>query len=217
MWVLFILSEMTLSANKVRENLNRRKKEVKENMANENANVGTENNAIENQQENNTPTVEELMEQLKQANADRDKYKSANDKLSKEAAENKRALRAKQTAEEQEAEAKAEAERATQEELENLRKELNHNKAVNAYKSIPDDKMVESLIDAVSDADHNAIATIMEKYATAKVKEAQAEWLKSRPQVNAGQYSSMTKEQIMAIPDRSERMRAIAQNQNLFN
>lgn len=185
-------------------------------MANENANLGVENSAIENQQENNTPTVEELMEQLKQANADRDKYKSANDKLSKEAAENKRALRAKQTAEEQEAEAKAEAEREVQEELENLRKELNHNKAVNAYKSVSDEKMVENLIDAVSDADHNAIANIMEKYATAKVKEAQAEWLKSRPQVNAGQYSSMTKEQIMAISDRSERMKAIAQNQNLF-
>lgn len=182
-------------------------------MANENANVGTENNAIENQQENNTPTVEELMEQLKQANADRDKYKSANDKLSKEAAENKRALRAKQTAEEQ----KAEAERATQEELENLRKELNHNRAVNAYKSISDEKMVESLIDAVSDADHNAIANIMEQYAETRIKEKQAEWLKSRPQVNVGQYSSMSKEQIMAIQDRSERMRAIAQNQHLFN
>lgn len=205
-----------IKAQMWRETHKNSQKERGKNMANENANVGTENNAIENQQKNNTPTVEELMEQLKQANADRDKYKSANDKLSKEAAENKRALRAKQTAEEQEAEAKAEAERETQEELENLRKELNHNKAVNAYKSIPDDKMVESLIDAVSDADHNAIANIMEKYATAKVKEAQAEWLKSRPQVNAGQYSSMTKEQIMAIPDRNERMRAIAQNQNLF-
>lgn len=180
-------------------------------MANENANVGTENSATENQQnvnqqENNTPTVEELMEQLKQANADRDKYKSANDKLSKEAAENKRALRAKQTAEEQEAEAKAEAERATQEELENLRKELNHNRAVNAYKSIPDDKMVESLIDAVSDADHNAIANIMEKYATAKVKEAQAEWLKSRPPVNAGGNGALTKEQFnnMSLQEKSK-------------
>lgn len=165
----------------------------------------------------NKPSVEELMEQLKQANADRERYKLANDKLSKEAAERKRQLRAKQTEEEQEAEAKAEAERATQEELESLRKELNHNKAVNAYKAVSDEKMVETLIEAVSDADHNAIANIMEKYANAKVKEAQAEWLKSRPQANAGQYSSMTKEQIMAIPDRSERMRAIAQNQNLFN
>lgn len=180
-------------------------------------------NTVATEQETNTtvadnkPSVEELMEQLKQANADRERYKLANDKLSKEAAERKRQLRAKQTEEEQEAEAKAEAERATQEELENLRKELNHNKAVNAYKAVPDEKMVETLIEAVSDADHNAIANIMEKYASAKVKEAQAEWLKSRPQANAGQYSSMTKEQIMAISDRSERMKAIAQNQNLFN
>ena len=50
----------------------------------------------------------------------------------------------------------------------------------------------------------------------AAVKAAQAEWLDSRPQANAGAYSSMTREQIMAIPDRQERLRAIAQNQNLF-
>lgn len=179
--------------------------------------VKTETEKTGAEQEADTPTVEELLGQLKQANADRDKYKSANDKLSKEAAENKRALRAKQTAEEQEAEAKAEEERKTQEELENLRKELNHNKAVNAYKEISDENMVENLIEAVSDADHTAIANIMNKFATAKVKEAQTEWLKSRPEANRGKYSSMTKEQIMEIPDRSERMRAIAQNQSLFN
>lgn len=173
--------------------------------------IGTEKN------DGNTPTVEELMAQLAQANADRDKYKSANDKLSKSEAEMKRQLRAKLTAEEQEAEAKAEAEKATQAELETLRKELNHNKAVNAYKSISNDKTVENLIEAISEADHNAIALIIENEKKAAVKEAQTEWLKSRPQVNVGQYSSMTKEQIMAIPDRSERMRAIAQNQNLFN
>lgn len=179
-------------------------------MGNESAN-NVENNATENQQEvnrqeNNTPTIEELMEQLKQANADRDKYKSANDKLSKEAAESKRALRAKQTAEEQEAEAKAEAEKATQEELENLRKELNHNKAVNAYKSISDDKMVENLIEAVSDDDHNAIANIMERYAETRIKEKQAEWLKSRPPVNMGGNGALTKEQFnkMSLEEKSK-------------
>lgn len=166
-------------------------------MANENANLENENQNQQNakQQENNTPTVEELMAQLAQANADRDKYKSANDKLSRSEAEMKRQLRAKLTAEEQEAEAKAEAERAAKEELENLRKELNHNKAVNAYRAISDEKMIESLIDAVSDSDHIAIANVMEKYATAKVKEAQAEWLKSRPQLNMGGNGSITKEQ----------------------
>ena len=97
-----------------------------------------------------------------------------------------------------------------------MRKELNHIKAVNAYKAVADEKMVESLIDAVSDAYHNAIAGIMEKYASAKVKEAQTEWLKSRPQANTGQYSSMTAEQIMAIKDSDERLRAIAMNPQAF-
>ena len=163
-----------------------------------------------------TPTVEELMAQLAQANADRDKYKNANDKLSKEAAETKRQLRAKQTAEEQEAEAKAEAQRLADEERESMRKELNHIKAVNAYKAIAEEKEVEKLIDAVSDADHNAIAQIIENQCKKAVAEAEAKWLKDRPRVNNGMYSSMTKEQIMAIDDRNERQKAIAMNQHLF-
>ena len=162
------------------------------------------------------PNVDELMAQIAQLTSDRDKYKSANDKLSKESADYKRQLRAKLSAEEQQAEEQAEAQRLADEERESMRKELNHIKAVNAYKSISDEKMVESLIDAVSDADHNAIANIMEKYASAKVKEAQTEWLKSRPQANTGQYSSMTAEQIMAIKDADERLKAIAMNQQVF-
>ena len=168
-------------------------------------------------QDNNTPSVEELMAQLAAERAEKEKYKSASDKASSEAAKYKKELRSKQTAEEQEAEAKAEADKLRDEELENLRKELNHNKAVSAYKAIQNEKVVETLIEAVSDNDHNAIAAIIENEKKAAVKVAQAEWLDSRPQANAGAYSSMTREQIMAIPDRQERLRAIAQNQNLFN
>ncbi len=161
-------------------------------------------------------SVEELKAQLAAAKADADKYKSANDKLSKESADYKRQLRAKQTAEEQEADARAEAERVRNEEFEAMKKELNHNKAVAAYKSISDEKAVEKLIDAVSDADHNAIATIIENECKKAVAAAEAQWLKDRPRVQHGQYSSMTKEQIMAIPDRAERQRAIASNLDLF-
>ena len=168
-------------------------------------------------QANNTPSIEELMAQLANERAEKEKYKNASDKASSEAAKYKKELRSKQTAEEQEAEAKAEADRLRDEELESLRKELNHNKAVSAYKTITDEKVVETLIDAVSESDHNTIAAIIENQKKAAVKEAQAEWLKSRPQANAGAYSSMTKEQIMAIPDRNERIRAIAQNQHLFS
>lgn len=187
-------------------------------MADEIRNNETETNEVVKGDANieNAPNVDELMAQIAQLTSDRDKYKSANDKLSKSEAEMKRQLRAKLSAEEQQAEEMAEAQRLRDEEFEAMKAELNHNKAVNAYKVISDEKMVESLIEAVSDADHNAIATIMEKYANAKVKEAQAEWLKSRPQVNTGNYSSMSKEQIMAIVDRDERMKAIAQNQHLF-
>lgn len=167
--------------------------------------------------ENNVPTVEELMAQLATERAEKEKYKSASDKASSEAAKYKKELRSKQTAEEQEAEAKAEADKLRDEELESLRKELNHNKAVSAYKAIQNEKVVETLIEAVSESDHNAIAAIIESEKKAAVKAAQAEWLDSRPQANAGAYSSMTKEQIMAIPDRNERIRAIAQNQHLFS
>lgn len=191
-------------------------------MADEIKSTVTESNATENQQTSskqldNTPTVDELMAQIASEKARADKNKLELDKALKENSTVKKALREKQTAEEQEAEAKAEAQRIADEERESMRKELNHIKAVNAYKGITDEKAVESLIDAVSDADHNAIATIIENEKKKAVAEAEAKWLKDRPRVQHGQYSSMTKEQIMAIPDRNERMRAIALNQDLFN
>lgn len=193
-------------------------------MTNESVTTGTETTATENQQTNqqtttqetNSPTVEQLMAQLATAKADAEKYKTANDKLSKESADYKRQLRAKLSAEEQEAEAQKEAQRLADEERESLKKELNHIKAEKAYKTISDEKVVESLIDAVSDADHNAIAQIIENEKKKAVAEAESKWLKDRPRVNHGQYSNMTREQILAIPDRNEKLKAIAQNQHLF-
>ena len=161
------------------------------------------------------PTVEELMAQLAAERAEKEKYKTANDKLSKEAATTKRQLRAKQTAEEQEAEAQAEAQRLAEEEREQLRKENNRFKAMAAYKSF-DEKTVDKWLEAVSEADHVTLASMIEAEKQKAVKEAQAEWMKSRPPVNTGQYSSMTREQIMAIEDRAERRKAMAQNMDLF-
>ncbi len=186
-------------------------------MANEiNNNVAETTNTTETVAENNAPTTDELMAQIAQLTADRDKYKSANDKLSKSEADMKRQLRAKLSEEERLTAEQAEAQRIRDEEFEAIKAENNRMKAQGAYKSISSDKVVESLIDAVSNADHNAIALILENEIKAAVKVAQTEWLKSRPQANVGTYSTMTKEEIMAIPDRQERVRAIAQNQNLF-
>lgn len=165
--------------------------------------------------ETKTPTVEELMAQLASERAEKEKYKNASDKASSEAAQYKKQLRSKQTAEEQEAEAKAEAERLQNEKYENAIKELNHMKAVSAYKNVSE-KSIETLIEAVAEGDHSAIATIIDNEVKAAVTVAKAEWMKTRPAVNAGKYSSMTREQIMAISDRDERLKAIALNPTLF-
>lgn len=190
-------------------------------MAEETTKTGTvtdnpqDNNPVQDNPQENIPTIDELMAQLAAEKAEKERYKNANDKLSKEAADTKRQLRAKQTAEEQEAEAQKEAKRLADEERETLRKENNRFKAIAAYKSL-DEKTVDKLLEAVSDADHASISAIIEAEVQKAVKEAKAEWMKSRPPVNVGQYSSMTKEQIMAIADRDERRKAMAQNMDLF-
>lgn len=166
--------------------------------------------------ENSTPTVDELMERITQLEADRNKYKLVNDKLSKESADYKRQLRAKQSEDERISAEQAEAQRLRDEEFEAIKAENNRMKAIGAYKSISNEQVVENLIEAISKADHIAIAKILESEVEARVKIEKAEWLKSRPQANIGSYSTMTKEQIMEIQDRNERMKAIAQNQNLF-
>lgn len=163
------------------------------------------------------PTVEELMAQLASERAEKEKYKNASDKANSEAANYKKQLRSRQTAEEAEAEAKAEAERLQQERYEEMSKELDHIKAVSAYKNISTEDAVEKLIDAVADGDHSAIAAIIQNEVKAAVAVKEAEWMKSRPRVNVGgEYSGMTKDQIMSISDRTERRKAIAMNPELF-
>ena len=132
------------------------------------------------------PTVEELMAQLASERAEKEKYKNASDKASSEAANYKKQLRSKQTAEEAEAEAKAEAERLQKEKYEEMSKELDHIKAVSAYKNISTEETVENLIDAVADGDHSAIAAIIQKEIKAAVTAKEAEWMKTRPPINVG-------------------------------
>lgn len=193
-------------------------------MANENVTTqNTDTTVTENKQttttpqaDNSAPSVEELMAQLATERAEKEKNKLALDKALKEKGDITKQLRAKQTAEEQEAEAQKEAQRLADEERESMRKELNHIKAVNAYKSIPDEKVVENLIDAISDADHNTIAQIIENEKKKAVAEAEQQWMKDRPRVNHGQHSTMSREDIMAIKDAYERQSMIAQNIELF-
>ena len=177
-----------------------------------------ENTTVEDQKNTDTPTVEELMAQLASERAEKEKYKNASNKASSEAATYKKQLRSKQTAEEQEAEAKAEAERLQKEKFESMSKELNHIKAVNAYqKTISDENAIDTLIDAIADADHNVISNVIENEVKRRMKEAKAEWLKSRPPVNAGtgEESTITQEQFNKM-NYHERVEFKSKNPELY-
>lgn len=180
-----------------------------------NKTVGTTTNATENQ--GNANELAELRAQLAAEKARADKNKLELDKALKETGDVKKALRAKQTAEEQEAEAKAEAERLKDARIAELEKQVNHSNAVSAYRAISDEKAVAKLIEAVSNADHIGIAQIIANECKAAVANAQVEWLENRPPVNSGTSgSAMTREEIMKISDPIQRQQKIAENINLF-
>ena len=173
--------------------------------------------ALDNQQTENNEDVAELLAQIAEMKAQMSKNKNALDKALREKGEVTKQLRARQTVEEQEEEARKEAEREKNEKFAQMEKELNHIKAVAAYRGKVADDKIDVLIDAVTDNDHDAIAnTVQAAYERGK-KDGQAEYLKNRPQVAAGSGSgSMTMDEIMAIKDIGERQRAIAQNIHLF-
>jgi len=170
-----------------------------------------------NQATENNENVAELMTQLAEMKAQLSKTKNALDRSLKEKGDITKQLRAKQTAEEREEEARKEAEREKNEKFAQMEKELNHIKAVAAYRGKVADDKIDVLIDAVADNDHEAIANAVQTAYERGKKDGQAEYLKNRPQINAGSGSgSMTMDEIMAIKDIGERQRAIAQNIHLF-
>ena len=178
---------------------------------------GTDNQQVNEPTQNNGPTVEELMVQLAAARADADRYKSANDKLSKSEAEMKRQLRETLSADERKKVEEEEARRIADEEREALRLENNRYKALSAYKTL-DETTVDSLLVAISDANHIEIASIISKEVEKAVAKAEAEWLKDRPRVqHGGSSGAITREQIMATKDSVERQRLIAENMDLFH
>ena len=174
---------------------------------------GTENQAAETETKE-TPTVEELMAKLSEkdallsaANARADKNKTELDKALKENGALKKEKRASMTEADRLAEEKAEADRIKDEKYKEMEQRLMRSEAEKAYRSISDENMVNGLIEAISDADHSAVAGIIDRLVAAKVKEAQAEWQKSRPRVNiGGGDGGYTKEQFekMTMAEKSK-------------
>lgn len=138
--------------------------------------------------EEHTPTVEELTIQLAQERAEKAKLKNSFDKTSSELANTKKQLKAKQTAEEQEEEAKREAEEEHKKYVAGLERKIKMTDATNRYLAFGMSKdMAEDTAQAELEGDMDKVTENMNKYNTQKIKDAEAEWLKNRPPVNAGQ------------------------------
>lgn len=161
-----------------------------------------------------TPSAEEQMQQLMLENA---KLKRAMDKASSEAADYKKKYNATLSEKEQADMAKAEEQARRDERLAELERENSIHKFTEQFLDIGYDK--DSAIEAATaqvDGDAETLIRIQKKIIEDKVLAKEQELIKDIPRAKAGVYASMTKEQILAIPDREEKYKAMAENWDLF-
>lgn len=173
---------------------------------------------IQQEQENNsetqTPSVEEVMARAAQAEADAKKWKNEFDKQSSQIATLKKTVHSLQTAEQrkesedQEAKEAYEAEHARLQEFE--RRTLAKERYLMQGMTV---EMAAKAADAEVSGDMDKLAEIQKQHTETTLKAARAEWQGSIKEVNfgVGEYSSMTVEEAMEIPDREKRLRALAQ------
>lgn len=166
-----------------------------------------------------TKSYEDALAEIAAAQAEAKKAKAERDAALKKAGDATKQLRAKMSEAELEAEKAAEADeerKAYVTELENYKKQ---NEAFKRYRlQGMETELAEQAAKAEIDGDMDALADIQKKHTNALLKAKEAEWKASRPRVNMGDGSdsSMTKEEILAIKDASERQKAIAAHLELF-
>lgn len=182
----------------------------------------SQNNQLPEEEEKNSEqevTVESLMAEIAQMKVNEQKTKRELDRALKEVGEKTKALRAKQTAEELEDEAKREEKERQDAYVADLEEFKQKTLAKERYlmqgMSV---EMAGRAADAEVSGDMEALTDIQKQHTESTLKAARAEWQKSIPQPNfgTGEYSSMSKKDIMAIKDSAERQKAILSNRQLF-
>ena len=177
-------------------------------------------------EEGKEPTIEELKAQLEEQKAlaenaekNRQKDKAALDKALKEVARLTKESRANKTEAEIEAENKRVEFEKMQEELTELRSYKQFKEAQERYLiQGMDAETAKKAAEAEVNHDMDALVQIQKAHTEALLKAQEAEWKKSRPgaSVGGGSFPAMTKEEILAIEDDEERVRAIAQHPEIF-
>ena len=159
-------------------------------------------------------SIEEQMQQLMVENA---KLKRAVDKSSSEAADYKKKYNATLSEKEQADMAKAEEQARRDERLAELERENSIHRFTEQYLDLGYDKeSATAAATAQVDNDVDTLFKLQKKIIDEKVLAKEQELIKDIPRAKTGVYSSMTAEQILAIPDREERHKAMAENIELF-
>lgn len=164
------------------------------------------------------PTTQSAEEQLQALMVENAKLKRSFDKAASEASDYKKKYNATLSEQERASQEKAEEQARRDERLEELERELSVRRFTESYLDLGYDK--ESAIAAATaqvDNDIETLFKLQKKIIDAKVQAKEQELYKSIPRAKTGIYASMTKDQIMAISDREERRKAIAENMELFN
>lgn len=162
--------------------------------------MAEETKVIENtdNHEDKAPTVEELLAELAKAKAETNRYKASLDKASSEAADWKKKLRARQSAEEQAAADQAEAEKAKDELIKSLQRKSDLHDAKERYMDLGmDAELAAKTAEAELDGDRDTVAANFKLYQNKVIEAKQAEWLKSRPQINSGENGAKSEDELM--------------------
>ena len=171
--------------------------------------------------DNSTKTYEDALAEIAAAQAEAKKAKADRDAALKKAGDITKQLRAKMTEAELAAEKKAADDEERQAHLKELEAYKAQNEALKRYRlqGMSDD-LAEKAAKAEIEGDMDALMEVQRQHTQALIKEKEAEWKASRPRVNIGdgdESSTMTKEEILAIPDRNKRQEEIAKHLDLFN
>ena len=164
------------------------------------------------------PTTQSAEDTIQQQMVEIAKLKRALDKASSDVADYKKKYNATLSEQERASQEKAEEQARRDERLAELERENSIHKFTESYLDLGYDK--ESAIAAATaqvDNDVETLFKLQKKILDEKVLAKEQELIKDMPRATTGKYASLTKEQIMAIPDREERRRAMAENFDLFD
>lgn len=156
-------------------------------------------------------------DQIQKLMVENAKLKRAMDKAASEAADFKKKYNATLSEQERASQEKAEEQARRDERLAELERENSIHKFTEQFLDLGYDK--ESAISAATaqvDGDVDTLFKLQKKIIDEKVLAKEQELIKDIPRAKTGVYASMTADQIMAIPDREERRRAISENIELF-